>query len=129
MGGVLRRALVTVAGNALALTVAAALFDGIRVGGPTTSTGEDVLSVLLVGVVLGLVNAVVAPLVKLLSLPFIIVTLGLFLLLVNAALLRLTAELADALDLAFRVHGFWTYVGGALVISLVAWAVDLAADD
>lgn len=125
----MRRALVTVAANAVALAVAAWLFDGIRVGGGSTGVGEDALTLLLVGVVLGIINAVIAPIVKLLSLPFIILTLGLFLLLVNAAMLWLAAELAGALDLAFRVDGFWTYLLGALVIALVAMAVNTAVGD
>ncbi len=125
----MKRALITVAANALALAVAAALFDGIRIGTASTSTGEDTVTLLLVGLVLGVINAVIGPVVKLLSLPFIIVTLGLFLLLVNAAMLWLTAELADLLGLAFGVQGFWTYVFGALVIALVGMAVQAALDD
>ena len=125
----MKKALITVAANTVALAIAVAIFDGIRVGLPGTSTGEDVLTLVLVGIVLGVINAVIAPLVKLLSLPFIIVTLGLFLLLVNAAMLWLTTELADLFDLAFRVDGFWTYVLGALVISLVVLAVRAVVDE
>ncbi len=125
----MRRILVTVAGNAAALAVAAWLFDGIRVGRPDTGSVEDLVTLLLVGVVLGLVNAVVAPLAKLISLPFIILTLGLFLLVVNAAMLWLTAEVADAFNLTFQVSGFWTYLFGALVISLVSMAVQAAFGD
>jgi len=124
-----RKALITVAANTVALAIAVWLFDGIRVGLPGTGTVEDVVTLVLVGVVLGVINAVVAPLVKLLSLPFIIVTLGLFLLLVNAAMLWLTTELADLFDLAFRVDGFWTYVFGALIISLVVLAVRAVVDE
>ncbi len=125
----MKKALITIAANTVALAIAVAIFDGIRVGLPGTSTGEDVLTLVLVGIVLGVINAVIAPLVKLLSLPFIIVTLGLFLLLVNAAMLWLTTELADLFDLAFRVDGFWTYVLGALVISLVVLAVRAVVDE
>ena len=123
------KALITVAANTVALAIAVAIFDGIRVGLPGTSTGEDVLTLVLVGIVLGVINAVIAPLVKLLSLPFIIVTLGLFLLLVNAAMLWLATQLADLFDLAFQVDGFWTYVLGALVISLVVLAVRAVVDE
>jgi putative membrane protein len=104
--------------NALALALAAWLFDGIRV------VGHDdlarVLTLLGVGAVLGLVNLLVAPVVKLLALPFIVVTLGLLLLVINAALLVVTSRISQALDLDFRVHGFWTAVGGALVVSIAA---------
>ena len=125
----MKKALITVAANTAALAIAAAIFDGIRVGLPGTGTVEDVVTLVLVGVVLGVINAIIAPLAKLLSLPFIIVTLGLFLLLVNAAMLWLATELADLFDLAFRVDGFWTYVFGALVISLVVLAVRAAVDE
>ena len=104
--------------NALALALAAWLFDGIRVEG--RDEVARVLTLLGVGAVLGLVNVLVAPVVKLLTLPFIVVTLGLFLLLVNAALLVLTSRIGQALDLRFVVDGFWTAVGGALVVSVAA---------
>ena len=71
--------------------------------------------------------------VKLLSLPFIILTLGLLLFVINALMLLLTSELAEALDLGFRVDGFWTAVVGSIVISIVSgssarsWTTDVAA--
>lgn len=125
----MKRAVITVATNTLALAIAVAIFDGMQVGTANTGRAEDLLTLVLVGVVLGVVNAVVAPLAKLVSLPFIVLTLGLFLLLVNAAMLWLTVELADLLDLSFSVNGFWTYVLGALVISLVVLAVRVAVDE
>ncbi len=124
-----QRVLITIIANAVALAVAAVLFDGIRVGSASTGTGEQVSTVLLVGIVLGIVNAIVSPVVKLLSLPLIVLTLGLFLLLVNAAMLWLTTQLAEAFELNFVVDGFWTYVGGALVIALVGMAVNAILDD
>lgn len=125
--GAVQRVLVTLIANAVALAVAAALFDGIRVGG--ADAVQQIVTLLLVGGVLGIVNAIVTPIVRLLSLPLIILTLGLFLLLVNAAMLWLTTQLADAFDLRFVVDGFWTYVGGALVIALVGMAVSAVLDD
>jgi putative membrane protein len=104
--------------NAAALALAAWLFDGIQVGGEDTAA--RVLTLLGVGAILGLVNVVVAPVIKLLSLPFIVVTLGLFLLVINAGLLLLTSRIGEALNLSFAVHGFWTAVGGALVVSIAA---------
>jgi putative membrane protein len=102
---------------AAGLAVAAWLLDGIRIDGGTWQ--DKVPTLLLVAVILGLVDSLVAPLVKLLSLPFIILTLGLFLLVVNAAMLLLTAWVADQFDIGFTVDGFWVAVVGALVISLV----------
>jgi putative membrane protein len=110
--------LVRVVVNALALGFAAWLFDGIEVGGSDTT--EQVLTLLAVGLVFGVVNAIVAPVVKLLSLPFIILTLGLLLLVINACMLLLTSWIAENLDLAFSVDGFWTAVLGSIVISLVS---------
>jgi len=104
--------------NALALALAAWLFDGIRVSESQEATRA--LTLLGVGAVLGLVNALVAPVVKFLALPFILVTLGLFLLVVNAGMLLLTSRISQALDLRFEVTGFWTAVGGALVVSVAA---------
>jgi putative membrane protein len=109
--------LVRIAVNALALGAAAWLLDGIRVRGH--DTGRQALTLLAVGVVFGLVNAVIAPIVKTLSLPFIILTLGLLLLVINALMLLLTSRIAEALDLGFRVDGFGTAVLGSIVISIV----------
>jgi putative membrane protein len=77
------------------------------------------------------VTSFVKPALKLLSLPFIIVTLGLFLLVINALMLMLTGWLAEQLDIGFRVTGFWPAVGGAIVITIVTWIVDglLAPDE
>ncbi len=104
--------------NALALALAAWLFDDIRVSGRDEVVRA--LTLLGVGAILGLVNALVAPIVKLLSLPLIVVSLGLFLLVINAGLLVLTSWISQELDLRFEVEGFWTAVGGALVVSIAA---------
>jgi putative membrane protein len=110
--------IVRVVVNAVALAFAAWLFDGIEVGGAESS--DRALTLLGVGLVFGLVNAVVAPVVKLLSLPFIILTLGLLLLVINALMLLLTSRIAEAIDLDFTVEGFWTAVFGSIVISIVS---------
>ncbi len=122
------RILVTVGVNAAALAAAAWIFDGIKVGSPGGDTSDRVVTLLLVAAVFGVVNAIITPIVQLLSLPFIILTLGLFLLVVNALMLLLTEEIAQALDIDFQVNGFWTAVGGALVISLVGMALNAAFD-
>ncbi len=119
--------LIRVLVNALALGAAAWLLEGIRVIG--TQTSEQALTLLAVGLVFGIVNAVVAPVVKLLSLPFIIVTLGLLLLVINALMLLLTSEIAQALDLGFRVDGFLTAVIGSIVVSVVSWVLGSVMSD
>ena len=121
-----RKIVTAVLVNAAALAVTAWIFSGIRVGGDTTS--GRVMTLLVVAAIFGLINAVVAPVAKLLSLPFIILTLGLLLLVINAAMLLLAAEISEAVDVNFRVDGFLTAVGGALVISIVSWALELAVD-
>lgn len=112
--------------NALALAAAAWMLDGIRVRGDST---DQALTLLAVAVVFGLVNAIIAPIVKLLSLPFIILTLGLLLLVINALMLLLTSRIAEALDLGFTVDGFWTAVLGSLVISVVSAVLGVLVDD
>ncbi len=117
--------------TAASLAAAAWLVDGIRfttAAGAPSSPGDRVLALLLVSLVLGVVTAVVKPVVTLLSLPLILLTLGLFLLVINAAMLLLTSWLAQRLDLDFEVAGFWPAVGGAIVITVVTWVLDLVLD-
>jgi putative membrane protein len=79
---------------------------------------------LWIGLIFGLVNAVVGPVIRLLSLPFVVLTLGLFLLVINAALLGLTAAISDRLT----VDGFGTALIGGLILALVGWAADQLLD-
>lgn len=109
--------------NALALAAATALLDGMRLTGDTTE--DKVITLVLVALIFGIVNAVVRPVVKLLSLPFIILTLGLLVFVINALMLLLTEWLARQLDLGFRVDGFWTAVLGAIVIMVATWVLEL----
>ena len=126
------RILAWLVANTLAVAAAAWLVDGIEVTGADRWPAElqdKAPTVLAVGVILGLVSAFVKPVVKLLSLPFIVLTLGLFLWVINALMLTLTGWLARQLDLGFRVDDFfWSALLGALVISIVNWLVDAAMD-
>ena len=79
---------------------------------------------LWIGLLFGVVNALVGPVLRLLSLPFVVLTLGLFLLIVNAALLGLTALLTDRLT----VDGFGTALLGGLILAIVGWAADQLLD-
>ncbi|MGH3372819.1 MAG: phage holin family protein [Nocardioidaceae bacterium] len=113
--------------NALALAAATVLLDGIRL---TDRTSEDqVLALVLVALIFGVINAVVAPVVKLLSLPFIILTLGLFLLVINAAMLLLTSWIAGEVGLGFRVDGFLTALLGAVIITVATWILEAVFRD
>jgi putative membrane protein len=112
--------------NALALGAAAWLVSGISVGG---DTNEQLLTLLAVGLVFGVVNAFITPIVKLLSIPFIIVTLGLFLIVVNALMLLLTEEIAKLFGLDFAVDGFWAAVFGSIIISIVSAVLGALSND
>ncbi|MFI5616011.1 phage holin family protein [Streptomyces sp. NPDC051567] len=113
--------------NAAALAVAVWLLAGITLD--DGSLGRQTLTLILVALVFGLVNFIVKPVVKLLSLPLFILTLGLFTLVVNALMLLLTSWLAEQFDLSFHVDGFWTAVVGGLIISVVSWAVNMVLPD
>jgi putative membrane protein len=91
----------------LTVWVAAALIPGI------TYDGWQALAI--AALVLGILNAILRPILMLLSLPLLLVTLGLFLLVINALVLKLTAWIVPG----FEVVGFWSAVGGALIISLI----------
>ena len=121
------RLLVRLLASAVALAVAAWLVDGITVG-PGTGA-ERGLTLLAVAVLFGLVNAVVRPVARLLSLPLLLLTLGLFTFVLNALMLLLTAWLAGRLDLAFHVDGFWAALAGALVVTVVGFLLDLVLPD
>ncbi|MFJ3909851.1 putative membrane protein [Streptomyces sp. 2132.2] len=114
--------------NAAALAVAIWLLAGITLD-DHSSLGRRTLTLILVALVFGLVNFIVKPVVKLLSLPLFVLTLGLFTLVVNALMLLLTSWLADQLDLSFHVDNFWTALLGGLIISVVSWAVNMALPD
>ena len=105
MVGFLLRGLVA----ALGLWAATAMLRGFAIDTPTT--------LIVAGLLLGVVNAIVRPFALLLSLPALIFTLGLFLLVVNAAMLGLVALVLPG----FHIDGFWTAVGGAIVVSVVSW--------
>jgi putative membrane protein len=114
---------------AAGLAVAAWLLAGIYFDGPGDGQAElqeKILPLLLVALILGLVSTFIEPVIKLLSLPFIILTLGFLLLVINALMLMLTARLADAFDLGFHVEGFWNALVGSLIITVVGWGVRIA---
>jgi putative membrane protein len=113
--------------NAIALWVATLIVSGVEL--ESASTQERVITLLVVAAIFALVNVVVRPIVKLLSLPLYVITLGLFTLVVNALMLLLTSWIADLLDVPFSVDGFWTAILGGLVISFVSWLLNLLLPD
>ena len=121
------RFIVRVLAGAVALAAAAWLIGGISFGPGTTS--ETALILLAVAVIFGLVNAIVRPIARLLSIPLLILTLGLFTFVVNALMLLLTAWIASQFDLAFEVDGFWSALLGAVVISVVTFVINVLLPD
>jgi putative membrane protein len=110
--------------SALALFAAAYFVPGIRVEGANAWTVYAIMAVIL-----GLVNALVRPVLKLLSCPFIILTLGLFLLLINGVSFLIAAKIAEALKVGFYVDGFTSAFLGALVVSVVTFFLNLFVKD
>lgn len=94
--------------NSLAILAADWLLKGFKFNG-------DNLELVMAGAVLGLVNSLIRPAVKLLSLPLIILTLGLFSVIINILMLALAANLLPTLD----IEGFWPALGGVIIISIV----------
>jgi putative membrane protein len=113
--------------NAAALAVAVWLLDKITLTGD--STGKKIGTLVVVALLFGLVNFLVKPVVKVLTFPLFILTLGLITLVVNALMLLLTSWIADKLDVSFHVDGFWTAVLGGLIISIVSWAMKVVLPD
>jgi len=103
--------------NALALLIVSTVIPGIEVRG--------VLPALSAAFFLGLVNAVVRPILLILTLPLTIVTLGLFIPVINAFLLKLVSLMIQG----FEVHGFWSAVFGALLLSIVSGLLSLFIND
>jgi putative membrane protein len=108
------RIILAIAINALALWVANILWDSVNIHGWW--------AYIIGAAVLGFANAVIKPILAILTLPLIIVTLGFFYLLINIAMLLLAEWIAPN----FSIDGFWTYVGTVFIIWLVNWVADTA---
>jgi putative membrane protein len=104
--------------NALALWLATRLVDGISFDG-------QIAFLFVVALVFGAVNTIVKPILVVLTFPFLIVTLGLFLLVLNAAMLWLTGAISDAAGLGFHVSSFKAAFIGGLVVSVVSFVLSL----
>lgn len=106
--------------SAAALAVAAGLLGShMNIGDAAATTSQQLITLALVAAVFTVINMYVAPVIKMLSLPFIIISLGFALLVINALLLLLTSRVADAFDVSFFIDGFWWAVLGSIVISIV----------
>jgi putative membrane protein len=103
--------------NALALWIANALFDGVSIHGAW--------AYIIGGAVLGIANGILKPILAILTLPLIIITLGVFYFVINIAMLLLAEWIAPN----FSIDGFWTYVGAVVIIWLVNWAAHSLVDE
>lgn len=122
--------LIKVAVNAVALWVAAALLSGIHLAENGSAWTSKAVTIVLVALVFGLVNAVIRPVAKLLSFPAIVLTLGLFTFVVNAFMLQITEWVSKPLGLSFSIdHFFWDAVLGAVVITVVSWVLSVVLPD
>lgn len=116
------RLLVRLIANAAALAVATWLLAGITLtAGPTS---RKVVALLVVALIFGLLNAVVKPVFKLVTAPLVLLTLGLFLLVINACIMLLTSWLAAKVGLGWHVDGFVPAVLGAVVVSVVSFVLN-----
>jgi putative membrane protein len=116
------RFLVRLLVNAAALWVATRIVPGVTYSG-------GVLPMLAVALVFGIVNAVIGTAAKIVTFPIIILTLGIFILVINGLMLMLTSAFSAALGLGFHVRGFWAAFWGALVVSLVSTILSLLVRD
>jgi putative membrane protein len=106
--------------NAVALAAAAYFVPGITIAGEPAW-----LTVAITALIFGLVNALIRPFLKLLTCPLIILTLGLFTLVINGLMLWFSSWIAARFDVGFLVDGFWPAFWGALVISIVSFILSL----
>jgi len=108
--------------NAVALLIAALIIPKIRLTASGTSPGlNEWVTLAIVALIFGVINAIIRPIVLFLTFPLTLVTLGLFIFVINALMLMLTSRIAQALNLGFRVEGFGAALLGALVISVVSF--------
>ena len=110
--------------TAVALLVAVWLVPGIYV-----DDREAWIAVAMMALILGLVNALLRPILNFLACGCIALTLGLFSVVINAFTLWLSAQIAGALGIGFGVDGFWPALIGGIVVSVVSWALSLVLVD
>ncbi|MCJ0903859.1 hypothetical protein B2J88_06290 [Rhodococcus sp. SRB_17] len=115
--------------NGIAIWLASLWVTGITIETKQDDTWGTVLVIAVIALIFTIVNALIKPALKLLSLPLLILTLGLFTLVINALMLLLTAWLSTSLDAGLHIDGFWTAVWGALIISIVNFVLGALVPD
>ena len=121
------RFLLRLLANMGALAVATWIFSGITLTAPTT--GGKIVTLLVVALIFGIVNAIVKPIFTLFTACVVVLTLGLFLVVINALMLLLTSWLSDQFNLGWSVDGFWTALFGSIVISIVSFVLNAFIPD
>jgi putative membrane protein len=121
------RFLLRLVANAAALAVAAFLLSGITLTSDTL-TGKTI-TLLIVAFIFGIVNAIVKPIFAFFSIPLLLLTLGLFLLVINACMLLLTSWVAGKFGLGWEVDGFWVALIGSIIVSIVSFLVNAFLPD
>lgn len=119
------RFVLRLAASAVAVWVACVL-PGISL--TTDSVPRKILTLVVVALLFGAVNAVLKPIIKTIGCAFYLLTLGLVAIVVNGLLLWLTSWICGKLGVPFEVHGFWNAIGGALIIGLAGWLLDIIAE-
>jgi putative membrane protein len=119
--------LIRLAITAIALWVTTLIVPGVEVTG--RSGADTALTLIVVALIFGVVNAVLKPVIKVFGCVFYLLTLGLFALVVNALLFLLTDWIARGLDLPFHVDGFWAAFWGAIVMAVVSWLISVVVPD
>jgi putative membrane protein len=113
--------------NAAALAIATWILSGITLTGSTTTS--QIVTLLIVALIFGVLNAVIKPIFALVTIPLLLLTLGLFLIVINACMLLLTSWLAGLFDLGWTVDGFWTALLGGIIISIVSFVLNVFLPD
>ena len=121
------RFLLRLVANAAALAVATWLLAGIRL--TASGTGDKVLVLLVVALIFGVVNAVVKPVFTAVTACVVLLTLGLFLLVINALMLLLTSWVEGLIGIGWYVDGFWTALLGAIIVSVVSFVLNAFLPD
>jgi len=101
--------------------------SGISLTAPTTA--RKIFALLVVALIFGVLNAIVKPIFALVTIPLLLLTLGLFLIVINACMLLLTSWLSGKVGLGWHVDDFWTAVLGSIIVSIVSFVLNAFLPD
>ncbi len=118
----IKRGILRLAINIIAILVAVSIVPGLDLEGPWWGLA-------VVAFIFGIINTGIRPLLLLMALPFVVLTLGFFMLVINALMLYLTSWLAGGFGVTLRIDSFWVAILGALVISIISTALSLLSGD